>query len=126
MDEKEERIAYSIIGCFVFIGLSLLVVFRYHHHNSHTVRWQRFGMHSGHTLVGPAGFRADDLVQGKVGDCWFLSALAVVAERSDLISRLFGTMSGMNEYGAVEVRLFVDGFWQNIVLDNFLPCTSRI
>ena len=31
--QKEERIAYSIIGCFVFIGLSLLVVFRYHHHN---------------------------------------------------------------------------------------------
>ena len=90
--------------------------------NSHTVRWQRFGTHSGHTLVGPAGFRADDLLQGKVGDCWFLSALAVVAERSDLISRLFGTMSGMNEYGAVEVRLFGDGFWQNIVLDNFLPC----
>ena len=31
--QKEERIAYSIIGCFVFIALSLLVVFRYHHHN---------------------------------------------------------------------------------------------
>lgn len=31
--QKEERIAYGIIGCFVLIGLSLLVVFRYHHHN---------------------------------------------------------------------------------------------
>ena len=73
-------------------------------------------------MVGPAGFRADDLLQGKVGDCWFLSALAVVAERPDLIRRLFGTMSDMNEHGVVEVRLFVDGFWKNIVTDNFLPC----
>jgi len=31
--QKEERIAYGIIGCFVFIGLCLLVVFRNHHHN---------------------------------------------------------------------------------------------
>jgi hypothetical protein len=31
--QKEERIAYGIIGCFVLIGLSLLIVFRYHHHN---------------------------------------------------------------------------------------------
>lgn len=90
--------------------------------NSHTVRWHRYGTHTGHVLVGPAGFRADDLLQGKVGDCWFLSALAVVAERPDLIRRLFETMSDMNEHGVVEVRLFVDGFWKNIVMDNFLPC----
>ena len=90
--------------------------------SSHAVRWHRYGTHTGHVLVGPAGFRADDLLQGKVGDCWFLSALAVVAERPDLIRRLFGTMSDLNEMGVVEVRLFVDGFWKNIVMDNFLPC----
>ena len=39
-------------------------------------------------LVSDYGFRAHDLRQGGVGDCWFLSALAVVAERHDLIARL--------------------------------------
>jgi hypothetical protein len=106
---------------------------------SHTLHWYRFGNHNGHILVNPnRGFRADDLVQGIVGDCWFLSALAVVAERSDLIGRLIGTSPftdgscckqtslmhprTCDNFGAVEVTLFVDGFWKTIIMDNFLPC----
>jgi len=77
-------------------------------------------------LVNPRlGYRADDLVQGKVGDCWFLSALAVVAEREDLIGRLLGepsTKRTADTYGVIEVRLFVDGFWQTVLIDDFLPC----
>mmetsp|Transcript_27020 Transcript_27020/g.53988 ORF Transcript_27020/g.53988 Transcript_27020/m.53988 type:complete len:486 (+) Transcript_27020:1-1458(+) len=105
---------------------------------SELVRWYRFGTHNGHTLVLHSGFRADDLLQGKVGDCWFLSALAVVAERPDLISRLFGGMRpgadgsrkgagvppALNKSGTgiVEVTLFVDGNWTKVIVDNFLPC----
>jgi len=108
------------------------------------IQWYRFGPHTGHTLVVGtsgfetgivSGFRADNLLQGKIGDCWFLSALAVVAQRPDLIGRLFGYGLNSNSnsnllsvdkiidrYGIVEVSLFVDGFWRKIVLDNFLPC----
>ena len=38
-------------------------------------------------IVSDFGFRAQDLTQGGVGDCWFMSALAVVADRHDLIAR---------------------------------------
>ena len=99
---------------------------------SYTMHWYRFGTHNGHQLVNNKGFCAQDLVQGKVGDCWFLSALAVVAERSDLINRLIGggrTNSTNNEndnYGVVEVTLFVDGHWKTIIMDNFLPCIIDI
>ena len=54
-----------------------------------------------------------------------MSALAVVAERPDLIMRLFGNKDvnkNNNAHGIVEVNFFVDGFWKKIVMDNFLPC----
>lgn len=53
-----------------------------------------------------------------------MSALAVVAERGDLIDRLVGgNASKMSEnFGVIEVTLFVDGYWKKIVIDNFLPC----
>lgn len=64
------------------------------------------------------------ITTGKVGDCWFLSALAVVAEREDLIQRLIELRSYKHndKYGIIDVTLFVDGYWKKIVLDNFLPC----
>ena len=91
---------------------------------SSLLHWYRFGPHNGHVLVKPnRGYRAEDLVQGKVGDCWFLSALAVVAEREDLIGRLIGAAANSsNNYGCIEVRLFVDGYWKTIIIDDCLPC----
>jgi len=105
---------------------------------SHMIHWYRFGPHNGHVLVKPnRGYSAEDLVQGKVGDCWFLSALAVVAERDDLIGRLIGSnslidggietkalaqTSASDNYGVIEVKLFVDGYWKTVVIDDFLPC----
>ncbi|CAD7949985.1 unnamed protein product [Amoebophrya sp. A25] len=85
------------------------------------MQWYRFGGHNHHILVGPEGFRAEDLVQGKVGDCWFLSALAVIAERADLMHRLFPRLE-LHPSGAVEVYLFLDGWWRSVLIDNFLPC----
>ena len=100
---------------------------------SHTLHWYRFGRFNGHCLVDPVhGPRASDLVQGKVGDCWFLSALAVVAERPDLINRLLVRSTDVisidedersaDSYGVVEMKLFVDGFWETVIVDDFLPC----
>jgi len=37
------------------------------------MHWYRFGSHTGHVLVKDEGFSANDMLQGKVGDCWFLS-----------------------------------------------------
>lgn len=85
------------------------------------MHWYRFGSHNHHSLVNPTGFSANDLLQGKVGDCWFLSALAVIAERPDLILRLFPKLE-VHSLGMVQVTLFMDGFWKTVVLDNFLPC----
>ena len=60
-------------------------------------------------IVSDFGFRAEDLRQGGVGDCWFMSALAVVAQRHDLIAKLFATDTARNDAGCCCLRLFLDG-----------------
>lgn len=96
-------------------------------YSSELMQWYRFGSHTGHVfLVKHDTFRADHCQQGKVGDCWFLSALAVVAERPDLIARLFvgwDTKSQRSlDHGFCKVNLFLDGQWRTVVVDTFLPC----
>ena len=44
--------------------------------------------------------------QGDVGDCWFVSALAVVAQRPDLIAKLVEPVCARG--GRYEVRLVPD------------------
>ena len=85
------------------------------------VKWTRF---DGAPLVDDGGFSANDLRQGRLGDCWFISALAVIAERKDLIERLFvGDSGGSNsaKAGVYGCRLFLDGKWRVIYVDDRLP-----
>jgi calpain-15 len=86
------------------------------------------------------GYRAADLMQGGVGDCWFMSALAVVAHRHDLICKLLevpqsctvdvssslGTAMQQisNAAGVYTVRLFLDGSWNTVFVDDQLPVSG--
>ena len=75
-------------------------------------------------IVSDFGFRAEDLLQGGVGDCWFMSALAVVAQRHDLIARLFAVDTARNAAGCYVLRLFIDGAWTSVWIDDQLPVTA--
>ena len=83
--------------------------------------WKRF---LDRILVSDFGFRASDLRQGGVGDCWFMSALAVVAERHDLIANLFVETS-RNSCDAWGLRFFLDGEWRGSVVDGRLPTVKN-
>ena len=80
---------------------------------------------SGWVVVRDEGFRPADVQQGGVGDCWFMSALAVVAERHDLMSKLLPNLNSGAESGCHEVRLFLDGRWTSLLVDDQLPTTAK-
>ncbi|CAK0874804.1 unnamed protein product, partial [Prorocentrum cordatum] len=67
----------------------------------------------------------EDLQQGGVGDCWFMSALAVVAERHDLITKLVPNLNAGMSTGCHEIRLFLDGRWTALLVDDHLPTTAK-
>ncbi len=62
---------------------------------------------------------ANDVIQGSLGDCWLLGAMSIVATQPQLIRPLFHGSSV--EDCVYVVKLFINGKWQFIVLDEYLP-----
>lgn len=64
-----------------------------------------------------------DVCQGHLGDCWFLSAVAVLTEASR-ISDVMITPE-FNEEGIYTVRFCIQGEWVPVVVDDWIPCEAR-
>jgi len=62
----------------------------------------------------------NDIEQGSLGDCWFLSALASVAENPDRVKRLFDR-DVKSEHGGYGIFIYVMGIPVKIVVDDYLP-----
>lgn len=55
------------------------------------------------------------------GTCWFLSALALIAEKPLLLFNLMLTKQ-YNQNGLHQIRLCKRGEWKVITIDDYLPC----
>lgn len=66
----------------------------------------------------------DDIKQGELGDCYFLSALSSLAEFPINIQRLFETVKYDQNTGYFIVSLCIDGEFRQIVVDDLFPCSQ--
>ena len=66
----------------------------------------------------------NDILQGSLGDCYFLSALSAMAEFPQRIQRLFET-SEYEPSGCYKVKIMDMGVWKEYVLDDYFPCTPE-
>ncbi|CAK9011466.1 unnamed protein product [Durusdinium trenchii] len=100
-------------------------------------RWCRpseIGAHDGRVLWRSEDWqllrgqpRADDVQQGELGDCWFLSSLAAMAEFQEgrLVQRLLPEQKSLSPAGVYLVRLWLGGSWRDIIVDDRLPCIGN-
>ena len=79
-------------------------------------------LYKGQKLCISHSIDPNDIKQGELGNCYFLSALSSLAEKPERILRLFEDQD-INDQGCYFVRLCVDGIWRYIVVDDFTPCT---
>jgi calpain-15 len=63
---------------------------------------------------------AGDIMQGSLGNCYFLAAIAAMTEFPNLIHKIFKT-DKLNQFGIYEIALFLDGEWQIVIIDDYLP-----
>lgn len=64
-----------------------------------------------------------DIIQGGLGDCYFLAAAASIAEYSPRIERIFLSKK-YEPRGIYAVGLCLDGIWEEVVMDDQVPCVK--
>ncbi|CAE7348114.1 Capn13 [Symbiodinium sp. CCMP2456] len=72
---------------------------------------------AGHSLVKD-GFEMDDIKQGGLGDCWFISICAVVAEWPEILRKMFYPVESPSPSGVYAVRVYDGSQW--VLVDTLL------
>ena len=66
----------------------------------------------------------NDIKQGQIGDCYFLSSLAALAEKPERIRDLFLSQEA-NQYGVYGANLFKNGIKMIVLVDDLIPCLGK-
>ncbi|SYZ66566.1 calpain_family_cysteine_protease-like_protein (plasmid) [Leishmania braziliensis MHOM/BR/75/M2904] len=73
-----------------------------------------------------------DIAQGQLGDCYYLCAVAALAEYDAAIKGIFKNhhwcyiRNQEQKYGAWRVNLNISGWWRTIIVDAYLPSVQLL
>ena len=68
--------------------------------------------------------KASDSIQGRIGDCYFLSAISALAEHPQMVYQIFKTLTIVDN-GCYEIALRLNGEWKIVIVDDYFPCSSK-
>ncbi|KAL3857922.1 hypothetical protein ACJMK2_012547 [Sinanodonta woodiana] len=74
------------------------------------------------------GMTKNDIKQGILGDCWFLSACAAVSQKEKFISKVMPLdqpLYGIGYRGLVQFRFWRFGEWVDVIIDDQLPTKNK-
>ena len=66
----------------------------------------------------------NDVLQGDIGDCYFLTSITALTQYPKLIEKIFITKM-FNKEGYYEMKFFIDGEWQIVFVDDYFPFEPR-
>jgi hypothetical protein len=73
-------------------------------------------------VVFSDGASPDDISQGKLGDCYFLAALAACASAKDEVFSVRDLLFDGHDVGLYAAKFFVNGSWVTVIVDDLFPC----
>ena len=65
----------------------------------------------------------NDILQGDLGDCYFLSVLSAIAEFPKRVQKLF-SQKGKSQYGVYEINVNIQGETIKALVDDYFPCVE--
>jgi calpain-15 len=72
----------------------------------------------------PDDLSPNDIIQGGLSDCYFLSALSTLAEKDYRIHNIFVTKT-YNHNGYYICKLTFNGIYQEVIVDDLFPVNVK-
>ena len=100
-------------------------------HPSDLENWERIGWARAENIFNSQNYQVffdgiinDDIIQGTLGDCYFLSAIAALCKFPKLVEKLFYIKEKCVEhcYGCY---FRISGVWKLVLIDDYFPCYGR-
>ena len=77
------------------------------------------------TLFGDKAVTPTDVVNGSIGNCWFMSAVAGLAEHEGKVEKLFlNSGNGQSRNGIYGVNMYTMGIPHTILVDDYVPVSD--